>query len=306
MAKAEIRTSSKSGNVAKDMLSANVVEYLMDSVGEKFLDKVIDLAGVGIDKGSEAYKAVGDNLGRWAYDQLTKPSYSMEGDPDKAFRTKTGAYKGEVRPEHAFFNPEQVVKQETGRYGTAARTTKKVDPGTEGFVKNIQEFGYKNPEAVASFVRGVAPGLGIVALGTGASLLSGPARNEYSYAVQPSSRTGGTNPNADTKYLKDQQAERLMKIKFAHEMALIEARANARTPGRQSGPGDMDYLDAEQSWKAAHAQQQHEYEMEMMRARAAYGGGGTGSGPNPYGGGSDPLAIAAAKGRELYGTGLKL
>ena len=306
MAKAEIRTSSKSGNVAKDMLSANVVEYLMDSVGEKFLDKVIDLAGVGIDKGSEAYKAVGDNLGRFAYDQLTKPSKSRESDPDKAFRTDTGAYEGRVRPEHAFFNPEQVVKQETGAFPTTARVTKKVDPGTEGFVKNIQEFGYKNPEAVASFVRGVAPGLGIVALGTGASLLSGPARNEYSYAVQPSSRTGGTNPNADTTYLKGQQAEILMEKKFAHEMALIEARATARTPGRQGGAGDMDYLDAEQSWKAAHAQQQHEYEMEMMRARAAYGGGGTGSGPNPYGGGSDPLAIAASKGRELYGTGLKL
>jgi len=305
MAKAEIRTSSKSGNVAKDMLSANVVEYLMDSVGEKFLDKVIDLAGVGIDKGSEAYKAVGDNLGRFAYDQLTKTSKSKEKDTDQAFRTKTGAYEGRVRPEHAFFNPEQVVKQETGPYGTAARTTRKVDPGTEGFVKNIQEFGYKNPEAVASFVRGVAPGLGIVALGTGASLLSGPARNEYSYAVQPSSRTGGTNPNADINFLKGQQAERLADKKFEHEMALIGARAKAMTPGRQGGAGDMDYLDAEQSWKAAHAQQQHEYEMEMMRARAAYGGG-TGSGPNPYGGGSDPLAIAAAKGRELYGTGLKL
>lgn len=305
MAKAEIHASSKGGNVAKDMLSATVVEHLMDSVGEKFLDKVIDLAGVGIEKGSEAYKAVGDNLGRFAYDQLTDTRKSKEGDPDKAFRTKTGAYEGRVRPEHAFFNPEQVVKQETGPYGTAARTTRKVDPGTEGFVKNIQEFGYKNPEAVASFVRGVAPGLGIVALGTGASLLSGPARNEYSYAVQPSSRTGGTNPNADTKYLKDQQALILADKKFDHEMALIEARADARTPGRQSGPGDMDYLDAEQSWKAAHAQQQHEYEMEMMRARAAYGGG-SGSGPNPYSGGSDPLAIAAAKGRELYGTGARL
>lgn len=305
MAKAEIRTSSKGGNVAKDMLSATVVEHLMDSVGEKFLDKVIDLAGVGIEKGSEAYKAVGDNLGRWAYDQLTKPGYSKEGDLDQAFRTKTGAYEGRVRPEHAFFNPEQVVKQETGPYGTAARTTKKVDPGTEGFVKNIQEFGYKNPEAVASFVRGVAPGLGIVALGTGASLLSGPARNEYSYAVQPSSRTGGTNPNADAAYLKGQQAERLMQMKFDNEIALINARAQARTPGRQGGAGDMDYLDAEQSWKAAHAQQQHEYEMEMMRARAAYGGG-SGSGPNPYSGGSDPLAIAAAKGRELYGTGARL
>mgnify|MGYP001322451575 CR=1 FL=1 len=305
MAKAELRTSSKSGNVAKDMLSANVVEYLMDSVGEKFLDKVIDLAGVGIDKGSEAYKAVGDNLGRWAYDQLTDRSSQVEGDPDKAFRTDTGAYEGRVRPEHAFFNPEQVVKQETGRYGTTARTTKKVDPGTEGFVKNIQEFGYKNPEAVASFVRGVAPGLGIIALGTGASLLSGPARNEYSYAVQPSSRTGGTNPNANPKYLKDQQALILEDKKFEHEKALIEARAQARTPGWQSRAGDLAYLDTEQLWKAAHAQQQHEYEMEMMRARAAYGGG-SGSGPNPYGGGSDPLAIAAAKGRELYGTGLKL
>lgn len=305
MAKAEIRTSSKGGNVAKDMLSATVVEHLMDSVGEKFLDKVIDLAGVGIDKGSEAYKAVGDNLGRWAYDQLTKPGKSRESDPDKAFRTDTGAYEGRVRPEHAFFNPEQVVKQETGAFPTAARVTKKVDPGTEGFVKNIQEFGYKNPEAVASFVRGVAPGLGIVALGTGASLLSGPARNEYSYAVQPSSRTGGTNPNADTKYLKDQQALILADKKFAHEMALIEARAQARTPGKQGGAGDMDYLNAEQSWKAAHAQQQHEYEMDMMRARAAYGGG-SGSAPNPYSGGSDPLAIAAAKGRELYGTGARL
>ena len=88
-------------------------------------------------------------------------------------------------------------------------------------------------------------------------------------------------------------------------MALIEARAQARTPGNQGGAGDMDYLDAEQSWKAAHAQQQHEYDMEMMRARAAYGGG-SGSGPNPYSGGSDPLAIAAAKGRELYGTGARL
>ena len=221
MAKAEIHASSKGGNVAKDMLSATVVEHLMDSVGEKFLDKVIDLAGVGIEKGSEAYKAVGDNLGRFAYDQLTDTRKSKEGDPDKAFRTKTGAYEGRVRPEHAFFNPEQVVKQETGPYGTAARTTRKVDPGTEGFVKNIQEFGYKNPEAVASFVRGVAPGLGIVALGTGASLLSGPARNEYSYAVQPSSRTGGTNPNADAAYLKGQQAERLMQMKFDNEIALI-------------------------------------------------------------------------------------
>ena len=90
-----------------------------------------------------------------------------------------------------------------------------------------------------------------------------------------------------------------------NEIALINARAEARTPGRQGGAGDMDYLDAEQSWKAAHAQQQHEYEMEMMRARAAYGGG-SGSAPNPYSGGSDPLAIAAAKGRELYGTGARL
>ena len=141
MAKAEIRTSSKGGNVAKDMLSATVVEHLMDSVGEKFLDKVIDLAGVGIEKGSEAYKAVGDTLGRWTYDQLTKPSYSKEGDLDQAFRTKTGAYKGNVRPEHAFFNPEQVVKQETGPYETACRVTKKGEPGKGGFVKKYKECG---------------------------------------------------------------------------------------------------------------------------------------------------------------------
>ena len=298
-------TADGGKSMFKTMIEAGAADKFMETVGDKFLDKVIDLAGVGIDKGSEAYKAVGDNLGRFAYDQLTKPSYSKEGDLNQAFKTKTGAYEGRVRPEHAFFNPEQVVKQETGPYETAARVTRKVDPGTEGFVKNIQEFGYKNPEAVASFVRGVAPGLGIVALGTGASLLSGPARNEYSYAVQPSSRTGGTNPNADAAYLKGQQAERLMEKKFAHEMALIDARVQARTPGRQGGAGDMDYLDAEQSWKAAHAQRQHEYEMELMRARAAYGGG-SGSGPNPYSGGSDPLAIAAAKGRELYGTGARL
>ena len=43
MAKAEIRTSSKGGNVAKDMLSATVVEHLMDSVGEKFLDMELSL-----------------------------------------------------------------------------------------------------------------------------------------------------------------------------------------------------------------------------------------------------------------------
>lgn len=303
--KAQVTTSDGGKSMFRTMIEAGAADKFMETVGDKFLEKVIDLAGVGIDKGSEAYKAVGDNLGRWAYSQLTDPRSQVEGDPDKAFRTDTGAYEGRVRPEHAFFNPERVVKQEAGRYGTTARTTKKVDPGTEGFVKNIQEFGYNNPEAVASFVRGVAPGLGIIALGTGASLLSGPARNEYSYAVQPSSRTGGTNPNADVNYLKGQQAERLMQKKFEHEMALIDARAQARTPGKQGGAGDLDYLDAEQSWKAAHAQQQHEYEMEMMRARAAYGGG-TGSEPNPYGGGSDPLAIAAAKGRELYGTGLKL
>lgn len=304
MAKTQVVAGSGE-DIFSTILKSGAADKVMETVGDKFLEKVIDLAGVGIEKGSEAYKAVGDNLGRWAYDQLTKTSKSRESDPDKAFRTDTGAYKGEVRPEHAFFNPEQVVKQETGAFPTAARTTKKVDPGTEGFVRNIQEFGYKNPEAVASFVRGVAPGLGIIALGTGASLLSGPARNEYSYAVQPSSRTGGTNPNADVNYLKGQQALILADKKFEHEKALINARAEARTPGKQGGASDMAYLDAEQSWKAAHAQQQHEYEMEMMRAKAAYGGG-TGSGPNPYGGGSDPLAIAAAKGRELYGTGLKL
>ena len=48
MAKAEIHASSKGGNVAKDMLSATVVEHLMDSVGEKFLDKVIDLSLIHI------------------------------------------------------------------------------------------------------------------------------------------------------------------------------------------------------------------------------------------------------------------
>ena len=136
-------------------------------------------------------------------------------------------YEQTVRPPQV--DEEPVLNRTTGLH--EAYYNKK----PSDYASWIPGFAYQNPEASAAVVGALNPIAQIgaaTAIGAGIYNYSKP-RSDYAVAVQDSAQHGGYNPNVEAAHASAMYRAQLEEQKFQHKMALMDARAQAATPGVQ-------------------------------------------------------------------------
>ena len=140
---------------------------------------------------------------------------------------KRVGYEQTVRPTQVNVPPE--LNRETGKWEAY------YDKKPSEYADWIPGFAYKNPETSAAVVGALNPIAQIgaaTAIGAGIYNYSKP-RSDYAVAVQDSAQHGGYNPNVEAAHASAMYRAQLEEQKFQHKMALMDARAQAATPGVQ-------------------------------------------------------------------------
>ena len=132
-----------------------------------------------------------------------------------------------VRPTQVDVDP--IKNRATGKYEAYYNKLPK------DYASWIPGFAYQNPETSAAVVGALNPIAQIgaaTAIGAGIYNYSKP-RSDYALAVQDSAQQGGYNPNVEAAQASAMYRAALEEQKFQHKMALMDARAQAATPGVQ-------------------------------------------------------------------------
>jgi hypothetical protein len=96
----------------------------------------------------------------------------------------------------------------------------------------VMDFAYQHPEAIGHAITYGAPvAAGAVALGLGHYFTSKP-RSDYALGLSGLGPSTG-NSNIDAARASAYYQQETAELKFQHQMALQQARADAQTPGRQ-------------------------------------------------------------------------
>ena len=215
------------GNVAAEKAMAPVIKMATDTLGAYFGQRSEGPLGPtprDIKDGDEVIGRESTGLGGATRDYL----YSLLTERGKASSTKEGAESqalnsaeyGRKRPTE----PSISQDSETGKYSYYPQYTKNSD---NPFLQNL----FDNAETVANLGGYAAPIAGAAAAGLGLHFATKP-RSDYAVGLEGLGPSTG-NSNIDAARASAHFQQETAQMKFEHQMALQQARAEAQTPGRQ-------------------------------------------------------------------------
>ena len=218
------------GNVAAEKAMAPVIKMATDTLGAYFGQRSEGPLGptprdIKDEKTGEVIGRESTGLGGATRDYL----YSLLTERGKASSTKQGAEAqalnsakyGRKRPTE----PSISQDSETGKYSYYPQYTKNSD---NPFLQNL----FDNAETVANLGGYAAPIAGAAAAGLGLHFATKP-RSDYAVGLEGLGPSTG-NSNIDAARASAHYQQETAQMKFEHQMALQQARAEAQTPGRQA------------------------------------------------------------------------
>ena len=218
------------GNVAAEKAMAPVIKMATDTLGAYFGQRSEGPLGptprdIKDEKTGEVFGRESTGLGGATRDYL----YSLLTERGKASSTKEGAEAqalnsaeyGRKRPTE----PSISQDSETGKFSYYPQYTKNSD---NPFLQNL----FDNAETVANLGGYAAPIAGAAAAGLGLHFATKP-RSDYAVGLEGLGPSTG-NSNIDAARASAHYQQETAQMKFEHQMALQQARAEAQTPGRQA------------------------------------------------------------------------
>ena len=218
------------GNVAAEKAMAPVIKMATDTLGAYFGQRSEGPLGptprdIKDEKTGEVIGRESTGLGGATRDYL----YSLLTERGKASSTKQGAEAqalnsakyGRKRPTE----PSISQDSETGKYSYYPQYTKNSD---NPFLQNL----FDNAETVANLGGYAAPIAGAAAAGLGLHFATKP-RSDYAVGLEGLGPSTG-NSNIDAARASAHYQQETAQMKFEHQMALQQARAEAQIPGRQA------------------------------------------------------------------------
>ena len=218
------------GNVAAEKAMAPVIKMATDTLGAYFGQRSEGPLGptprdIKDEKTGEVIGRESTGLGGATRDYL----YSLLTERGKASSTKQGAEAqalnsakyGRKRPTE----PSISQDSETGKFSYYPQYTKNSD---NPFLQNL----FDNAETVANLGGYAAPIAGAAAAGLGLHFATKP-RSDYAVGLEGLGPSTG-NSNIDAARASAHYQQETAQMKFEHQMALQQARAEAQTPGRQA------------------------------------------------------------------------
>ena len=218
------------GNVAAEKAMAPVIKMATDTLGAYFGQRSEGPLGptprdIKDEKTGEVIGRESTGLGGATRDYL----YSLLTERGKASSTKEGAEAqalnsaeyGRKRPTE----PSISQDSETGKFSYYPQYTKNSD---NPFLQNL----FDNAETVANLGGYAAPIAGAAAAGLGLHFATKP-RSDYAVGLEGLGPSTG-NSNIDAARASAHYQQETAQMKFEHQMALQQARAEAQTPGRQA------------------------------------------------------------------------
>ena len=218
------------GNVAAEKAMAPVIKMASDALGAYFGQRSEGPLGptprdIKDEKTGEVIGRESTGLGGATRDYL----YSLLTERGKASSTKQGAEAqalnsakyGRKRPTE----PSISQDSETGKFSYYPQYTKNSD---NPFLQNL----FDNAETVANLGGYAAPIAGAAAAGLGLHFATKP-RSDYAVGLEGLGPSTG-NSNIDAARASAHYQQETAQMKFEHQMALQQARAEAQTPGRQA------------------------------------------------------------------------
>ena len=218
------------GNVAAEKAMAPVIKMATDTLGAYFGQRSEGPLGptprdIKDEKTGEVIGRESTGLGGATRDYL----YSLLTERGKASSTKEGAEAqalnsakyGRKRPTE----PSISQDSETGKFSYYPQYTKNSD---NPFLQNL----FDNAETVANLGGYAAPIAGAAAAGLGLHFATKP-RSDYAVGLEGLGPSTG-NSNIDAARASAHYQQETAQMKFEHQMALQQARAEAQIPGRQA------------------------------------------------------------------------
>ena len=218
------------GNVAAEKAMAPVIKMATDTLGAYFGQRSEGPLGptprdIKDEKTGEVIGRESTGLGGATRDYL----YSLLTERGKASSTKQGAEAqalnsakyGRKRPTE----PSISQDSETGKFSYYPQYTKNSD---NPFLQNL----FDNAETVANLGGYAAPIAGAAAAGLGLHFATKP-RSDYAVGLEGLGPSTG-NSNIDAARASAHYQQETAQMKFEHQMALQQARAEAQIPRRQA------------------------------------------------------------------------
>ena len=205
------------------------------SATNRFYKKALDQVA------NEVLSTAGRKAGNFLLNRLTESksdepqAYAdlLDGDPE--YQMKPGQSMKDFR--------------EKATEGLKPKFTREDLP--EGFgVQTLLGGVVENPIDSAISAKNIAPYAGLAAAGTALNFIfGGKPRSEYRVPVSPTTGYGnalGMNQNVVSSNVSTMNAEYIENLKYQHQLDLIKAKAEARTPGVQmSDPSGRPALNEE-------------------------------------------------------------
>ena len=215
------------GNVAAEKAMAPVIKMATDTLGAYFGQRSEGPLGPtprDIKDGDEVIGRESTGFGGAArdyfYSLLTERGDAAGSDKAAMDQPLNSAKYGRKRPT----GPSIGQNPETGKYSYYPQYTKNSD---NPFLQNL----FDNAETVANLGGYAGPIAGAAAAGLGLHFATKP-RSDYVVGLEGLGPSTG-NSNIDAARASAHYQQETAEMKFQHQMALQQARAEAQTPGRQ-------------------------------------------------------------------------
>jgi len=218
------------GNVAAEKAMAPVIKMATDTLGAYFGQRSEGPLGptprdIKDEKTGEVIGRESTGLGGatrdYLYSLLTQRGDAAGSDKTAMDQPLNSAKYGRKRPTGPSIGPDP----ETGKYSYYPQYTKNSD---NPFLQNL----FDNAETVANLGGYAAPIAGAAAAGLGLHFATKP-RSDYVVGLEGLGPSTG-NSNIDAARASAHYQQETAQMKFEHQMALQQARAEAQIPGRQA------------------------------------------------------------------------